>query len=431
MGFWLLDLLTEQEIRTPEELTRAFWQGTLSSTVFDLALAEETYSLSPLEPTGTALVAAHGLDLSGSLGCMGIECLHRDLHRLLSRTWFYFDQVAVRGPTKQVVRNLIDGDSTDDGKHNVESLMQSLLYIREVGAEEFLLFTEKRPACEIHYRDHLSEAGLDHILQGSESIIAELMKDGTVEEFSPHEDHLQCTFNHPMLEHTAWPCLDLPAEEGNPEIIKRAAAEAVFARFASHLTSDVLTARTLEVPLGLGTAVYDRLVCEELTETNVALALDLPILTDVTPRDAMKIRDAEAGSFDRFRDALKTAMNEAIASAAARPGPVLRRPDDSSASGVAADIINDVIGPSLNEIDDAMVRCQSVLNKKALTSVGVASIFTLAGLAFAAPLLLPAGIALFGGPTLAAHKYFEESRDIQLKDMYFLWSREIQARRRK
>jgi hypothetical protein len=363
---------------------------------------------------------------------MGIECLHRDLHRLLSRTWFYFDQVAVRGPSKQVVRGLIDGKSIDDAKHNVESLMRALLYIRDVGAEEFLLFTEKIPACELHYRQHLSEAGLDHILQGSESIIAELAKNGTVEEFSPHEDHLQCAFSHPMLEHTEWPCLPLPAEEGNLEIIKRAAAEAVFARFASHLTSDVLTARTLDAPLGLGTAVYDRLVADKLTEANVALALDLPILTGLTPRDAMKIRDAEAGSFDRFRDALKAAINEAVAAAAARPGQVSRRAGDSSASGVAADIINDVIGPSLNEIDDAMARAQIVLNKKALTSVGVGSVFTIAGLVFGgAPLLLPAGIALLGAPTLAAHKYFEESRDIQLKDMYFLWSREIQARRRK
>jgi hypothetical protein len=296
-----------------------------------------------------------------------------------------------------------------------------LLYIRDVGAEEFLLFTEKAPACKMHYRQHLSEAGLDHILLGSESIIADLVERGTVEEITSHGDHLHCTFDHPMLEHREWPCLSLSADERNAETIKRAAAEDVFARFASHLTSDVLTARTLDAPLGLGTAVHDRLVVDDLTEANVALALDLPILTDVAPRDAMKIRGAEAGSFDRFRDALRAGMNEAITSAA-----------DSSASGVAADIINDVIGPSLNEIDDAMVRCQSLLNKKSLTSVGLGTVLTVAGLAFSAPLLLPAGIALFGGTTLqAAHKYYEESRDIRLKDMYFLWSREVEARRRK
>lgn len=421
MGFWLLDLLDESEIRKPAQLEKALRNGDFATKVFDVATADETYSLVPLESAGNTVLAAHGLDLSGSLDCMAFDCLRRDLDRLLSRTWFYFDQVAVRGPSKQVVSHLVDGASIDEAKHNVESLMRGLLYIREVGAEEFLVFTEKAPACRVHYRQHLSEAGLDHILSNSESIVAELMQNGTVADFEPHGDHLHCTFTHPMLEHTEWPCLDVHADVSDPEVIKRAAAEGVFVRFASHLTSDVVTAQMLGTPLGLGTGVHDRLVADHLSDENVALALDLPILTDVPPKDAMKIRAAEGGSFDRFRDALRAGMNDAVAASG-----------DSPSSGVAADIINDVIGPSLREVDDAMVKSQNLLNKKVATSVGLGTVLTIAGLAFNAPLLLPAGIAIFGGTTLqAVHKYFEESRDIQLKDMYFLWSREVQARYRK
>jgi hypothetical protein len=55
LGFWLLDLLDEHEICKPEQLAKAFQNGDFSTKVFDLALAEETYSLSPLEPAGTAL----------------------------------------------------------------------------------------------------------------------------------------------------------------------------------------------------------------------------------------------------------------------------------------------------------------------------------------------------------------------------------------
>lgn len=299
--------------------------------------------------------------------------------------------------------------------------MRTLLYIREIGAEDFILFTEKAPACKLHYHQHLSEAKLDHIVAGSEAIIEEFVTNGTVDEVVPHGNHLHCTFNHPMLEHTDWPCLDVSAEERDLKVIKRAAAEAVFARFASHLTSDVITAQRLGTPLGLGTAVHDLLIVNEASEANVALGLDLPILTDISPKEAMTIRRHEAGSFERFRFALRVAMKQAIASGV-----------DSSASGVTADIINDVIGPSLSDIDDTMARARNLLNKKAVTSVGLGTVLTLAGLILNAPLLLPAGIALFGATTLqTGHKYFEESRDVQLKDMYFLWSREIQARRRK
>ncbi len=78
-----------------------------------------------------------------------------------------------------------------------------------------------------------------------------------------------------------------------------------------------------------------------------------------------------------------------------------------------------------------MEKSKNLLNKKAALSIASGSILTVAGLIFSAPLLLPAGIALWGGGTLqSGQKHLEEKRDIQLKDMYFLWSREVQARRK-
>jgi hypothetical protein len=150
--------------------------------------------------------------------------------------------------------------------------------------------------------------------------------------------------------------------------------------------------------------------------------LDLPILTGVPPAEAVRIRYAEAASFDRFRDALRVAMNERICS----------EEDPSSVDGIAAQIIGDVIGPSLNEIADSIEKSANLFGRSAGVSVAAGTVMTVAGLILQTPLLFPAGIAMWGiGSLPAVRKYFEDSRDVQLKDMYFLWSREIQARRRR
>lgn len=421
MGFWLFDLLQEEEIRNEDQLSKAFADGKIFQQISDLAMAEERYSTPPLDAVGDTLLAAHGVDLSGSLSCLHPDCLSRDLDRLLTRTWFYFDQVVVVGPSKQVIRQFVEGNSTELARIKVESMLKTLLYIKVIGAEDFLIFTEKAPACQEHYRQHLAEAGLDTILNGSEAIVDEFAINGVIDDVVSHGDHMHCTFNHPMLEHTHWPCFRTHSGDDNPKDIQRAVAEAVLADFASHLTSDVVTAQQLGTPLGLGTAVHDNLLTAGSGGAHAALALDLPILTNVPPREAMAIRVTEAASFERFRHALRQAIQQVIDTSV----------DDSpGAEGIAAQIIEDVIGPSLTEIDQAMQKARGLLASKAATSITSGTVLTVAGLMFSAPLLLPAGIALWGTTTLTSvHKYLEEKRDIQLNDMYFLWSREVQARK--
>jgi hypothetical protein len=169
----------------------------------------------------------------------------------------------------------------------------------------------------------------------------------------------------------------------------------------------------------MGTTIHENLAVNGgPKEADVALALDLPILTGVSPKEAMCIREHEAASFDRFRNSLRDAITSRI-----------ERSHHESSDDIAADIIGDIIGPSLSEIGDILDKANNVLAKKVGTAVTIGSILTFAGLLANIPLLLPAGIALWGGGAVPPmQKYFEEKRDVQLKDMYFLWSREVQAR---
>ena len=421
--FWLLEILDESEVRTSRQLAAAMKKPDFARRIFDIAIAEQQYSLSPIDAAGDVVLASHGIDLSGTLGCTHIDCLRKDLDNLFSRTWYYFDQVAVLGPSKRMVRKLLDDSPNyEDALEKLKSYLEILLYIRSIGAEDFVIFTEKAPACRQHFRQHLSEAGLSHILNRSDAVISQLLADGSIDETVTHGDHIHFTFNHPLLAHAEWGCLPDFGSDANAEEVEHAVAEEVFARYASHLTSDVLTAKYLGTSIGLGTSLHKNLAIGNApSESDVALALDLPILTGVPPHEAMKIRKNEAASFERFKLAIRTAIRE-------RTDPA----GNVTTDDVAAQIIGDVITPSLNEIGDILDKSRSVLNRKVGSTVALGSVLTITGLVFHLPLLLPAGLALWGGGTVPpTHKYFEESKDVQLKDMYFLWSREVEARRRK
>jgi hypothetical protein len=230
-------VLDDSDIRTKEQLARAMADDSFTQRIFDLACAEERYSVSHLSTSGDAILAAHGLDLSGSLGCMHPDCMRRDLEALFSRTWYYFDQVAVVGPSKRVVQKLISIDSIEMAKQNLASLMEILIYIRTIGAEDFVHFTEKAPACEIHYQQHLSEANLGHIVTDSETVIRDFVENGTIGEVVGHESHFHYRFDHPLLEHTQWGAISSDVRRRSKSL-ERAVAEAVFATLcgASRLT---------------------------------------------------------------------------------------------------------------------------------------------------------------------------------------------------
>jgi hypothetical protein len=97
---------------------------------------------------------------------------------------------------------------------------------------------------------------------------------------------------------------------------------------------------------------------------------------------------------------------------------------------VSAEIVDDVINPSLNDIQQRLGAAQETLIKKSAVSIGVGVISTTVGLITGMPLLFPAGVAWSLLPGQHYMKYIEEKRDIELSDMYFLWRQERNAARR-
>lgn len=147
-------------------------------------------------------------------------------------------------------------------------------------------------------------------------------------------------------------------------------AEAVFARYVSHLVSDVETARLIDVPLGTSLPAHEILLArreQQVTESDVAFNLQLPILSNLPLGELLKVRQDEWVYFDRFRQSLKEAIRQRVSGDASSPG------------GVAEQIYQDVIEPGLNDVTRRLDVIQKALNRKLRTGIAVGTLITTVG----------------------------------------------------
>jgi hypothetical protein len=176
------------------------------------------------------------------------------------------------------------------------------------------LYFVKTPGCAQHYRKHLDEVGLAGLLEKSSWLIDRLAEDGEVIELKPHDDHWDYTFRHPMIEHFVSGGVFPEEDSADPKVDpQRAVAEAVFKKYSAHLVSDVHTAKRFSTPLAasvsLHAEVLDRSI-PEAAEAEIALNLALPVLEDVPAAELIRVRQAEALSFERFRQSLRLAIQD-------------------------------------------------------------------------------------------------------------------------
>ncbi len=253
--FWLYEWVDEYEVGSREDAVALLQPGSAAvRRLHEIASGEGWAPAGPYSGGGPAILAGRGLDLSGSLDCCHYVCQKRQVDALFGRVLHYFEDILVARPPAH--RYAVASDNPSESTlRNIANHVEALLYLREIGAEPLLRFVQKRPACEQHYRQHAEEAGLQNVLGGSREWTQRLADGGTVEDLDQHGDHWHFRFNHPLLEHTAWRVAKSTSHDARPTELE--VAEAVFARYAAHLTSNVLTARDLEIPLGAGVRLHE------------------------------------------------------------------------------------------------------------------------------------------------------------------------------
>lgn len=410
--FWLYDWIDTFEIKEVSQAKNLLkdkgLRKDLQKRAADVPFTTEGISKSDA-PT---IVAGRAIDLSGELDCYGWRCMKKQVDKLFNHVWHYFDRIVIVGPSANAFSEWLNKDTDPYIIKRLLNYVRLLLYIREIGAEELLVFRQKRPACEVHLEDHLKEVGIDPALVHAEKIIKELASKAEI--FTePHNNHLDYTFIHPEFEHTVWGAVKKNASSSE-SALHYAVAESVFRRYLANLASDVWTAQTLSSPLGATVNFHGQLLNAyktALDDSDVAFHLNLPILKGLSPKVLLKIRQDEKPHFEKFRQSLRLAIKERLENASSE-----------KVSEIAEEVRKDVINPALSDIELRLKVAKNAMTKKAGLSITLGVLATTYGLLTVNPIVAGVGVtAALGGTLTAGQKFIEEKHDITLSDMYFLW----------
>jgi hypothetical protein len=420
--YWLFRWLDDQSIETWNDLNRVLSYPIVINDLREQAINGDKNKSERKHPDRTSIVAGRGIDLSGYLDCSAKSCRMCQIENLFSHVWHYFDRIIVEDVvTHQLIAHWDDWESwnKEDLEHRKGWLVQNidtLLCLKQLGAESLVEFRAKPAPCEIHWQKHAKDVGLQRVLQTAKKMVPSLAKEAEIEIHTEADGSHYFSFVHPLFEHTVWDTLHIRKIRGkSQDEINRTVATNVVACYMAHLTSDVSAAKKFKSPLGSTIRFHTKVLhpFDGLTTSNVAFKMELPVLQGISAGTLIKIRQDEHEYFKRFQDALRLAINERVKSA-----------QSIDAAEVANEIRQDTIEPALRRIRDRLMASEKVLTKKTAVGVFLTILTTTCGILAGVPpaLTVTGGLAPMITMTgQAASKYLEEKRDIELEDMYFLW----------
>jgi hypothetical protein len=351
----------------------------------------------------------------------------RQVDKLFSSVWHYFDRIIVAGPSVHFYNGLWEsGAPEEDIIESLAGHIRVLLHVRNIGAEDIVDFIEKpRAWCAECFTRLVGALGVN-----------------SIEDFDPYVNDLIDRFDreadievavHKQTGEIGWAKVyhpkffeepfgfvhDGPSPPKLPEITSRLLAERVVRVHVEALLCDLAQTQDMKAPLGTTLSFYKQILHKEadLDEASVAFQMDLPILKGVDPEILLKIRSDERDKFDAFRYSLRTAIKER-----------LRESNATDPKEIAQEIRRDVIDPALNKIERTLNGARSALLRKGAVSVGVGALATTCGLLTANPLLIGSGLGTAMLTVPDVKKYIEEARDVSLSDMYFLWRAQKHAK---
>ena len=411
--YWVFDWLDAVGVSAEKDIVRAVDDAGVVKELRTAARANRDHARSTL-PTGVRVLAGRGLDLSGELDCWALDWRLRQVNRLLSRVWLYFDFVVVA----DWLTPELASETFVITEHSRRKLISDLLLLFQIwrsGAAPFLIFRSKPEACKDHLPERIKEFGLEHLRVRAESLVPEIANnsDISVKRCDCGRDGCtQFTLNHRLFEHTVWG--GYLVEGTSNADFRTASAESAVARYLDHLVADIWASKYYGASLGSTIQSHHRLLSGEMrTRDSTAFQIDLPILNGASFEQLHRVREDENSHFQRFRTSLRQALDERLATS-----------NDADEMQIAQDVAEDFLTPSLNSIRDRLKASESLLNKKSAVGLTMGSLATICGLlAGAGPIVsTSAGVSTAIAVTSsAALKHLEEKRDVELDDAFFLW----------
>lgn len=361
------------------------------------------------------ILAGRGLDLSGELDCHHEDCLKRQVDRLFTKAWHYFDEIVVDDLYTHRISVHWDEQSDTERQEWLWPWLGVMLYIESVGAADLLVFRAK-PHVHEQWRQRARESGLVALPRAAEALAKEIAPQIELG-VEAKGDSIDFSLNHPLFEHTYWGNLPKRVSGSKGEAALRlAASRQVVGRFASGLTDDFVASRRVGVPLGAGVRTYQRLFDdsrESASVPRVAFELKLPVLEGVSVRDLIALRFEERDAFTMARTRLRQAIRQLIDA-----GP------SKSPTALAEQARADVVEPELARIRAKLTQAEGLLRKGSGLTVGLTGFATICGLLPGLSLadMLPVALGTLATGTLASVGAYEKAKsEVRGDAMYFYW----------
>lgn len=413
--YWIARWIDEYEVQHRNDVARLFNFPGPVARLAELAKEAQTSGQNQRDLPADSVLAGAGIDLAGTITCSQFECQKKAIDNAYGRIWHYFDNIVVEGCNpKQFAQHLstLPKRLHADLAHEIGNDVETFLYLRSIGAEKYLVFRPKPLAfCNHHFTVHAREFGMDTLLD-EDSINKVISRLADEADISTHwrKGVWRYWITHPFFSEPASGQI-VRAKKKKPspdEFVAR-----TFREYSTALIADVACAKQLGVPLARAVTaswLQPSANNSKPTDGEVSLHLKLPFLDGITTGDIIKLREDEQAHFLAFRSALSAAIREQV-----------DKLGSASPQEVAHSVTRQYIEPALADIERRLRANSRVLAGKAGTSAALSLAGASVGLVSSLPLIVAAGVAAMGTVLPHVHKYFEERRDVQLSDMYFLW----------
>jgi hypothetical protein len=418
---WLYQWIDEEGIRTPGHYMKAIRKRGAFERLRELsnAMMEDSGFSGPVDGVvANSIIASRHLDLSAYLSCPCFECQIPAIDNVFSRAWHYFDSVVI------TEESLEDEFVSGDDVYDLLQKVQLFLYLRKIGADSHVLFTNKiSRLCDDHFREHAEKHNLglaalfDNALE--EEVVQRLSSEGHFKIFE-EDDSWGYEIRHPD---TGQLTGEVPHSEMSTRPSKEYVARIAFGKCCTALISDASAARSLEMPL-LQASEHTWIPKisnsgdEKIDDRDVALNIRLPVLTKVPVKELLKFREDNWASFEVFRSALRYAINEQI-----------ERAGSDSPRAIAAAVVEEFVQPEIAKIELELGAVKKTLSRKINAHIGVGGAAVGVGAIGNMHLLIGATVAAAAvSVAQIINKNADSKQPIETKPYYFLWK--MQSKRR-
>lgn len=411
---WFHDWLVENEIEDESAAYKAAKNPRLLSDLTSRAQAQQTEPISP--PSGRSIVAGRSLDLTNYLACGHADCLTRQVDDLFSRVWHYFDKIAISGPDAHVFLDSMRGEEPESIAQEVAQLARPIFHIRDIGADELVTWVSKPPACQVHWKEYekLKDYHLPKRLVAA--MASQLREEGVIRLEKRGSKSYLVLFHRDLFSGRSGRSLEhLSKWKKKGETPEDTLVRQVVEEHWAGAASDIYTATSMALPLGLGVSLEARMADirrDSLSPSEVAFNLVLPVVDGLPVKELIALRESENDAFEGFRDSLTQAIKERLKDIDT---------EACDAGGLAEELQSDIINPALHRIQRRLKAAEGVLQRNHRYNIAIAGLATICGI-FTSPDIATAVAAVaLTGVGLVESQFTSEKRDIALEDMYFLW----------